>query len=250
MNFALQQTPPQPCRVLEQDIGLLEAIPEAQREQALDQCLAREVSLPVGRWRGAPVEAHGSGIGLLVLDGLLVRRVGIEGRFGAELLGEGDVLRPWEGEEELPTLHVATGWRVLESVRLAVLDEEFMSNLADFPELGGRLVGRAVARSRSIAVNMAIVHQARVDERLRMLFWHLAARWGKVGSGGVTVPLRLTHAVLSELVAARRPTVTSALTLLAKRGIVRSTGAGWVISGEPPGELRSVPTLALAGSSS
>ena len=109
-------------------------------------------------------------------------------------------------------------------------------------------MGRAVSRSRNIAVNMAIVHQARVDVRLHMLFWHLAARWGRVGSEGVTVPLRLTHAVLAELVAARRPTVTSALTLLSKRGLVRSTDGGWLLSGEPPGEVGELSELVGAHS--
>jgi CRP-like cAMP-binding protein len=226
------------CRVLELDPGLAEGVPEELRQRAVSECLAKEMALPMGRWRGAPlVNGHAGGIGLLVLEGLLVRRVGIDGRFGAELLGEGDLLRPWEGEDELPTLPMTTAWRVLEPARVAVLDEGFAAHLADYPQLAGRLIGRAVGRSRNMAVNMAIVHQARVDARLHMLFWHLAARWGKVGSGGVTVSLRLTHAVLAELVAARRPTVTSALTALARRDLVRSTVAGWVLGGEPPGEL-------------
>lgn len=229
---------PDLCRVLELDPGLADGVPEGLREQAISECVARDLALPTGRWRGAPaVNGHVGGIGLLVLEGLLVRRVGIEGRFGAELLGEGDLLRPWEGDDELPTLPMTTAWRVLEPARVAVLDEGFAAHLANYPQLAGQLVGRAVGRSRNIAVNMAIVHQARVDVRLHMLFWHLAARWGKVGSGGVIVPLRLTHAVLAELVAARRPTVTSALTALAKRDLVRPTDAGWALGGEPPGDL-------------
>ena len=224
-------------RVLELDPGLAEAIPPELRERATADCVAREMTIPTGRWRGAPpVDGVGLGIGLLVLGGLLVRRVGIDGRYGAELLGEGDILRPTEGSDEVPTLPMTTGWRVLETARLAILDDAFMANLTEYPQLGGRLVGRAVTRSRNIAVNMAIVHQARVDVRLHMLFWHLAARWGRVGSGGVTVPLRLTHAVLAELVAARRPTVTSALTTLSKSGLVRPTDNGWLLSGEAPGD--------------
>jgi CRP/FNR family cyclic AMP-dependent transcriptional regulator len=230
-------TTPDLCRVLELDPGLADGVSEALREQAVSECLAKELTLPTGRWRGAPaIDGHAGWIGLLVLEGLIVRRVGIEGRFGAELLGEGDLLRPWEGDDELPTLPMTTAWRVLEPAKVAVLDEAFAAHLADYPQLASRLVGRAVGRSRNMAVNMAIVHQARVDVRLHMLFWHLAARWGKVGSGGVTVPLRLTHAVLAELVAARRPTVTSALTALAKRDVVRPTEAGWMLGGEPPGE--------------
>jgi CRP/FNR family transcriptional regulator, cyclic AMP receptor protein len=228
---------PEPCRVLARDPGLAESIAPERRARAIEACIARELALPAGRWRSGPAIAGLGGIGLLVLGGLLIRRVGIGGRFGAELLGEGDLLRPWEGEEEPPTLQMTTGWRVLETVRVAVLDDTFMGHLATYPELGGRLVGRAVSRSRSLAVNMAIVHQARVDVRLHMLFWHLASRWGRVGNEGVTLPLRLTHAVLSELVAARRPTVTSALTQLSKRGAVLPADAGWLLRGEPPGEL-------------
>jgi CRP/FNR family transcriptional regulator, cyclic AMP receptor protein len=237
------------CRLLELDPGLAEAIPPERRERAVAECVVPVVTLPTGRWRNAPAVSGRGGIGLIVLDGLLVRRVGIEGRFGAELLGEGDLLRPWEGEDELATLQLTTAWRVLETARLAVLDRSFTGRLAEYPELGERLVGRALARSRNIAVNMAIVHQARVDVRLHMLFWHLAARWGRVGSDAVTVPLRLTHAVLAELAAARRPTVTSALTGLARRGVVRSTDAGWVLSGEPPGELAEVGRLAMISAS-
>ena len=227
----------EPCRILERDAGLAEAIPPERRAQAIEDCITREIVLPPGRWRTGPAIAGLDGIGLLVLGGLLIRRVGIGGRFGAELLGEGDVLRPWEGEEEPPTLHMSTGWRVLETVRMAILDDDFVNQLSRYPELGGRLVGRAVARSRALAVNMAIVHQARVDVRLHMLLWQLASRWGRVGNDGVTVPLRLTHALLSELVAARRPTVTSALTQLSKRDLVLSTDAGWLLRGDPPGEL-------------
>jgi CRP-like cAMP-binding protein len=244
MNAAATVADSDLCQVLDADPGLAEAIPDELRDRAVAECVARVVTLPTGRWRNAPEVSGRGGIGLLLLDGLVVRRVGIEGRFGAELLGEGDLVRPWDGEDELPTLPLTTAWRVLETSRMAVLDEAFMAHLADYPQLGGRLVGRAVARSRNIAVNMAIVHQARVDVRLHMLFWHLASRWGRVGSGAVTVPLRLTHAVLAELAAARRPTVTSALTNLSRRGLVRSTEAGWVLAGEPPGELGDLSRLA------
>lgn len=228
------------CRVLEEDPGLAEAIPPARRERAVAECVAREVRIPVGRWRGGPTVPLRDGIGLLLLEGLIVRRVGVAGRFGAELLGDGDLVRPWEGADEPPTLPLTTAWRVLAPARLAVLDDAFAEHVARYPELTGRLVGRAVARARCLAVNMAIVHQARVDVRLHMLFWHLAARWGRVGSGGVTVPLRLTHAVLAELAAARRPTVTSALSSLARQGVLQATDAGWVLRGDAPGELREL----------
>jgi CRP-like cAMP-binding protein len=56
----------------------------------------------------------------------------------------------------------------------------------------------------------------------------------------VTVPIRLTHSVLADLVAARRPTVTSALSELAKRGDVIPVDDGWLLVGQPPGDFVTI----------
>jgi CRP/FNR family transcriptional regulator, cyclic AMP receptor protein len=96
---------------------------------------------------------------------------------------------------------------------------------------------------------MAIVQQPRIDLRLHMLFWELADRWGIVRQDGVHVPLQLTHATLSGLVVARRPTVTKALGELAQRGAVIWTGSDWLLPGEPPSELDDVGSLTIAGMS-
>ena len=240
-----QSAPGSVCHILSEDPALAEAIPSAHRQQAIAECIARAVRIPAGPWGGEGASIAPEGVGLLVLQGLLIRRVGIDGRFGAELLGEGDLLRPWQGQDVPPTLPRTTGWRVLQPTRLALLDMQAARRLARYPELTGRLVGRALERSRNLTANMAIVHQPRVDVRLRMLFWQLADRWGRVRPDGVSVPLHLTHAVLADLVAARRPTVSSALSELADRGLVRSIGAGWLLSGEPPGELLELRQLAV-----
>lgn len=212
-------------------------IPAARRQRAIEECTAPELRLPSGGGASRTLPGFDGGVGVLVLGGLLIRHVGIEGRFGAELLGEGDLLRPWQGEHESPLLPVETGWSVIHPARLAVFDESFYPALTKYPELASCFVARAMQRARNLAVNMAIVHQARVDVRLRMLLWHLAGRWGRVRSDGTAVPLRLTHSVLSELVAARRPTVTSALSDLARRGLVRPFRDAWLLYGEPPVEL-------------
>ena len=225
------------CQVLIEDPDLAETIPLADRARAIQECTARAANLSPGDLSGQSTGALNNGVGLLVLHGLLIRRVGIDGRFGAELLGDGDLLRPWQGEDEPPALPQTTGWRVLQPTRVALLDERFARRIAPYPQVIAGLVGRALQRSRNLAVNMAIHHPARVEVRLHMLFWHLAGRWGRVRSDGINVPLRLTHTVLADLVAARRPTVTSALTELSKRGVLNSTHDGWLLSGEPPGEL-------------
>jgi CRP/FNR family cyclic AMP-dependent transcriptional regulator len=234
------------CHVLSEDPGLAESIDSRQRPQAVAHCVARTLRIPRGRWDAPPAEGLRQGIGLLVLEGLLLRRVGIDGRFGAELLGVGDLLRPWQGEDERPMLTLTTGWKVLESVRLALLDEAATRRFAQYPELTGALVERALDRSRNLTINMAIVHQARVNVRLHMLLWHLADRWGRVRSEGVWLPLSLTHAVLADLVAARRPTVTTALSELSRQGLIVSATHGWLLFGEPPGELLELQSIDVA----
>lgn len=234
------------CRVLREDPELLEAIPPADQASAIGECIAPVARMRRGRWSGDQPDLGDGAIGLLVLEGLLVRRVGIDARFGAELLGQGDLLRPWQGEDAEPTIPHTTGWRVLEPTRLAMLDAQVALRFARYPQLTGRLVGRALDRSRKLAVNMAIVHQPRVDLRLHMLFWHLADRWGRVRTDGVLLPIRLTHSVLADLVAARRPTVSTSLAELAKRGLIRPFDRGWLLAGGPPVELLELQSVAVA----
>ncbi|HEX5192183.1 MAG TPA: Crp/Fnr family transcriptional regulator [Solirubrobacteraceae bacterium] len=230
----IERRPSQTCYPLQEDAELAEAVDPGRRQAAAASLVARQLELSPGAWTGTG--AGRDGIGLLVLQGLLVLRVGVAGRYSAELLGEGDVLRrPDSGwATQLTPTH---SWLVLEPTRLAVLDSQFVKALTGYPQLAGTLFGRAALRSRQLAVNMAIVHQARVDVRLHMLLWHLAGRWGWVRSDGIVVSLRLTHSILAELVAARRPTVTSALSELGRNGLVRSVPEGWLLCGPPPGAL-------------
>jgi hypothetical protein len=234
------------CKILHEDPELGEALDPSDRAQAREACVAPTVRIPRGRWAANWDDRVRGGIGLLILDGLLLRRVGIDGRFGAELLGEGDLLRPWQGDGIESTLSQTTRWRVLEATRFAVLDVDAARCLAEYPEVTGSLVARALERARNLAINMAIVHQARVHIRLQMLLWHLADRWGRVRSEGVILPMHLTHAVLADLVAARRPTVTTALTQLARQRLVAPAEDGWLLIGDPPGELLELQSVALA----
>jgi CRP/FNR family transcriptional regulator, cyclic AMP receptor protein len=223
------------CHVLREDPELADGTEPELLEEAVETLIAREVEVPPGPWRPRRI-ALNDGLGLLVLEGMLLHRVGIEERFGAELLGQGDVMRSAHAELAPFTLTLSNDWQVLEPTRLAVLDERFVRRMARFPQVASRLFARAILRSRQLVVNMAIVHQARVDVRLHMLLWQLAGRWGRVRTDGVVLPVRLTHAVLADLVAARRPTVTSALSDLARRGAVKPIPDGWLLHGRPPGE--------------
>lgn len=223
--------------MLVEDPELAEALSPADRAPASEHCLAPAIDLPRGRWDGQRSDMTPDGIGLLVLRGLLIRRVDVGGGFGAELLGQGDLLRPWQGEGAQSTLSSSSGWRVLEEARIAVLDRHTAVRFARYPELTGRLVAKSLERSRNLATAMAIAHHSRIETRLHMLFWHLADRWGRVCPDGVRIPLALTHAMLADLVSARRPSVSTSLSEMARNGLVERVGRGWLLRGDPPGEL-------------
>ena len=175
------------------------------------------------------------GAGLLVLSGMLLRRIRLDGRYGAELLGPGDLLRPWEREDSAASIPRQEGWHVLAPSRMGILDLGFLHRCGAYPEISAALVGRALRRSRNLAVHMAIVHHPRIETRLSMLFWHLADRWGVMRGDGVTVPIKgLTHSLLAELIAAQRPTVSAALGALERTGTIIRVPAGYRLHGSPP----------------
>jgi CRP/FNR family cyclic AMP-dependent transcriptional regulator len=221
--------------VLDRDADLAELVPEPRLGAARQSSLAAVLDVPAGLWDARrEADRARDGYGLLVLEGVLIRRVGYAGRFGAELLADGDLLRPWEFDG-VDSVGFETGWRVLVPTRLAVLDLMWTERMVRYPRVGPALAGRALVRSRRLTEMMAIAQQPRLDDRLWMLFWELADRHGRVHADGVHLDLPLTHEVLSHLVAARRPSVSGALTKLAGQGRVRRHGRGWVLSGDPPG---------------
>jgi CRP/FNR family cyclic AMP-dependent transcriptional regulator len=226
------------AQVLVRDPDLAAGLEGARLHKAERDLIAETVVAFPGPW---DPEAEGErvrgGIGLLVLEGLVVRRVGRTGRYGAELLGPGDVMRPWQHDGEDVTLPFETTFRVIEQARLALLDVRFAARAAPYPEVAGALIGRAMQRSRTLAVNMAIAHYPRIDRRLLMLMWHLADRWGRVTPDGIRIPLRLTHQLLGDLIASRRPSVTTALQQLSREEHISKRGDAWILHGEPPSEL-------------
>jgi CRP/FNR family transcriptional regulator, cyclic AMP receptor protein len=224
------------CQLLREDPELGRAVEPNLRGRAEDICITPAVNVRRGRWTRAGDDL-GDGAGLLILDGLLLRRVNVRGRSGAELLGKGDLVRPWQAGDCGVQSRRTTAWRALQFTRLAVLDERVLRRLARHPAIIRRLLERSVERSQRLAVNMAIVHHPRVEIRLQMLFWHLADRWGIVRDGRTILPLRLTHTVLADLVAAQRPTVSVALSEMALREILLSTPNGWLLLAPPPEDL-------------
>src|SRR4051812_11154874 len=212
------------------------------REDASIYALAHTEWIEPGEWH-PPATANGAGsLGLLVLDGFLVRHVRGTGRPPSELLGPGDLLHPWEPDQTEP-FEVGVRWDVIEPARLAVLDRRFATVAGRWPELVAALFGRAIGRSRALMLNLAIGQLVGVDIRLLVLLWHIAERWGDRIDGeegqGRVVPVRLTHQLLANLISAQRPTVTSALAQLGERALLTRRADGrLVLHGDPPTEFR------------
>jgi CRP/FNR family transcriptional regulator, cyclic AMP receptor protein len=222
---------------------LLEADPELAR--GLDPRRIREAStrLPVrvveihrGPWNpGRMLHSGSHPIGLLVLDGLLVREATVGDHPSAELLGPGDLLRAWEDRDAEVLLPRSVRWTALTGARVAVIDHSLAVRAAQWPEIFASLVERATRRAERLVVMQAIGHLTRVDDRLLALLWCLAERWGRVVPNGVLVNLRLPHRTLAGMVGARRPSVTTALgQLIARNAIERRADGGWILHGPPP----------------
>ena len=190
-----------------------------------------------GEWKAEQLSALGAeNVGLLVVSGVVAREVVIEDTITTELLGPGDLLRPWSGDADSQLLRHRVRWQVLADARMAVLGRSVGASLARFPEINAVLLDRACARAHRLAMLQAISHLNSVDRRLLALFWHLAERWGRVTPDGIVVPLTLSHRLLAEIVGARRPTVTVGIAALERRGkLLRLDDASWLLLGEPPG---------------
>jgi CRP/FNR family transcriptional regulator, cyclic AMP receptor protein len=220
--------------LLEADTELAEGLAGADLEGATRAVAVHAVTLAAGPWE--PLEEPWPVppiLGLLILEGVVTRDIVFAGRTTTELLGSGDVLRPWEDDVQFDPLPFGVVWHVHEPTRVALLDARVALATARWPVLAGSLSRRHVRRARGLAFQLAIAQLPRVDDRLLVLLWALAERWGRVSPHGVRLSLALPHRTLATLVGARRPSVTTALSGLARDGLVERTEDGWLLHGDP-----------------
>jgi len=96
------------------------------------------------------------GLGLLLIKGMAVRRVRLAHRTAAELLGPGDIIRPWQDDGQYARYPFSATFRLLDGLSLAALDLGFARRVAPVPEVLAALFGRAMERSRLLAGNLAV----------------------------------------------------------------------------------------------
>src|SRR6478735_631307 len=221
--------------LLELDPELGQLLSADRREQAERELRVRVSTFGVGEWDGGRLaNADPTHLGLLIAEGVLAREVVLGDTVSTELLGPGDIIRPWHLEGPPELLPVVVRWNALSGVRLGLIDRRVAVALGRFPEVSAVIVDRLSERAQRLATTQAISQLNRVDRRLLALFWHLAERWGRVSRDGIAVPLVLSHRLIGELIGARRPTVSTALAELARDGqLVRRDDGTWLLTGEP-----------------
>jgi CRP/FNR family transcriptional regulator, cyclic AMP receptor protein len=227
--------------LLDADPDLGAGLGDDDLAEARRHAVAPILDLDPPGWDPSPLRAAAEDgwLGLLLIDGLMIRRVTVGKRRACELFGPGDLIRPWDTDGEYEPLPITVDWQILKSSRLAVLDTAFVVRIARWPSVSSRIVGRVAQRARYLALTQAVTHLPRASSRLLILFWLLAERWGKVGPDGIHIPLPLTHEVLATLVGAQRPTVTLALQRLARAGLLtRETRQRWLLTHAAVAQLK------------
>jgi CRP-like cAMP-binding protein len=239
--------------LLDVDPDLADGLSRPAFEDARRRAVAGVIELEPPGWDPSPITARAAPgwLGLFLVDGVMIREVGVGGRHACELFGPGDVIRPWDSDGEYDPLPISVQWHVVRPSRLAVLDAAFATRIAPWPSITGRIVGRVAHRARSLALSQAATHLPRAGARLLILFWLLAERWGTMTADGVRIALPLTHEILAMLVGTHRPTVTIALQRLARAGLLtRERQDMWLLSQAAITHLKEPESLRLIDPSS
>ena len=151
--------------------------------------------------------------------------------------GPGDVIAARDLRHT--TLPCGESWTATVPSRIALLDDRFLLAARRWPRLVSAMFELLGEQRDRLMMQLVIAEQPRVEDRLLMLFWQLADRFGRVTREGITIQLALTHEALGRLIGARRPTVTLALRMLGERGAIeRQAGPQLAREGAPAGHRR------------
>jgi CRP/FNR family transcriptional regulator, cyclic AMP receptor protein len=228
------------CYLLDADADLAEEFDIRMRMVARRAATVVVFEIPIGDCDPAQWTAPSNGApGLLLLDGLLAIDVHVGDRTATELIGAGDLVQPWKRDPD-DLLDRWACWQVLMPGRVAVLDAGFAERIRPWPQILLALLRRAGKRASDLDVQRAIASQPRLEVRLALLLWHLAARWGKVEPGGIRISLPLTHRLMGQLVGAERPSVSHALSRLSDAGLVTGRSEEWHLHGTAEQHLASL----------
>ena len=103
-------------RVFDRDPDLLAGVEEPATTHLRTRMTARRVWVERVPWLPTVTADERRGhLGLLIIDGLLVRTLHLAGRESSEVIGPGDLIRPWDADDASGSVACASEWRVLTS---------------------------------------------------------------------------------------------------------------------------------------
>ena len=223
---------PASVRLLDAEPGLARFMNGVDAE-ALEGLPVPVVTAGAGEVDAGAIIAAQRAFGLLLLDGMLVRRIVVGETATLRLLGPGDVLSAPPADSSM--LVGSAGWRAAVPTRMAVLGREVLIAMHRAPRLAAGLHAHSTEQADRVALQLAICQLPRVEDRVLSLLWLLAESWGQVTSEGTALRLHLTHETLGGLVGARRSTVTLAIGQLTDAGAILRHERGWLLLKRPVG---------------
>src|SRR3954454_16945771 len=153
-----------PVSLFDADPDLVAGVPEEDRAIARRTLIVPAVALDTGLWSPPDDLPFALLIGLIILAGVLSREIGFAGRRTAELLGSGDILRPWD--EDGPHGLAPATWRVHAPVRIAVLDARFARACGRWPTVAEAVGARHARRAQALARRLAVAQLPAVTDPL------------------------------------------------------------------------------------
>ena len=225
--------------------GLRAGVDDAQLIRVARRLAEATLEIPRGPWdpRSARVTARDAFATLLV-DGLVLRELRVDGVSTALLHVAGDTVDPFARRDSLLCRDETVAWDAVEDSALALLGRRFLAAARQFPALTAALSRRQLEQSARAARHAAVAQLPRVERRILSLLCGLAEERGRVAVDGVTVDLPVKQAVLGQLIGARRPTVSLALKALAQEGLLYRRGTQWLLPHGATGDGRPDPAPA------
>ena len=198
-------------RLFERDPTLLARVDRVQAASLRDYGTVPSVRLEPGAWH-PPTHRHSARqwLGLLVLEGFAARPVVISGRRVHELVGPGDLLRPWDHESWSGLVDAPGAWPVLAPTTLAVLDHQFAGVACRSTQLMNELLRRSLRRASQLAAGVSIAEMPELDAKVSALLGYLSERWGPSDGDAVDSP-QLTPTAMAVVLQADRGAVAAAL---------------------------------------
>lgn len=221
-------------RLLDAVPALQEAVPAEDRQLARRVLLAPVRSCEPGMFTLPVPTGPGRPFGVIILEGSVFRETHLGDRAVAELLGPHDVIDTHR-DDDACSLPWQTEYVVREATTVAILDDHFVLAARRWPTLHEVLGAQQARQVRRASRHLATLGLPRVEDRVMALFCELADRWGRVTPEGIRIDVPLTHALIGQLIGARRPTVSLALTELAASGhLRRQADKSWTLTRDVP----------------